>query len=366
MNLLFELLQVALGRRERLSRVPSVREWEEVYDNAWKQGVVGLLLSGLERLPANFLPPLELKLQWIGDVQIDEHQNKVMNQKCVALLGILEKAGQRGTILKGQGIARLYGDLASRRQAGDIDVYVECGMEKALALARSLGQKEISWDYKHLHLNLWEDTEVELHYRVEVLFDLVKNRRLQRWFKEHEEMLFKGRWMMEDRGGELVTPSVEMNVFYILLHIYRHFLHTGVGIRQVMDYYMVLRTVNSEKRKITSALEAVSEFGMERFARGLMWAMREVMAIPHEWMPWVPNEREGRYILIQVMEGGNFGHYSEKRSRLTGGLGYVTRIVRHSLHLMRRYPSEAIWAPVWIVWHKVWKIRKSLQLRRMR
>ena len=364
-NLLFELLQVALGRRERLSRVPSVREWEEVYENAWKQGVVGLLLSALERLPADFLPPLELKLQWIGDVQINEHQNKVMNQKCVALLGILEKAGLRGTILKGQGIARLYGDLASRRQAGDIDVYVDCGMEKALAFARSLGQKDISWDYKHLHLNLWEDTEVEVHYRVELLFDLVKNRKLLRWFKEHEEMLFEGKWMMDDGRGELMTPSVEMNVFYILLHIYRHFLHTGVGIRQVMDYYMVLRTVNNEKTKTKSAMAAVSEFGMERFARGLMWVLKGVMAMPQEWMLWEPDEREGQYILAQVMEGGNFGHYSEKRSRLTGGLGYVTRIVRHSLHMVQRYPSVALWTPVWVVWHKGWKIRKRWQLKRM-
>lgn len=356
MDLFFELIQVALGTREELSRVPNVREWKAVYKEAEKQGIIGLLLGGLERLPAHFLPPLELKLQWIGDVQIDEHHNKVLNQKCVELLRILEKAGLRGTILKGQGIARLYGDLASRRQAGDIDVYVDCGMEKTFAFARSLGQKEISWDYKHLHLNLWEDTEVEVHYRVEVLFNLVKNRRLQRWFNEHEEMLFEGRWKMDDGRGVLVTPSVEMNVFYILLHIYRHFLHTGIGIRQVMDYYMVLRTVNNENRKATNSVAAVKEFGMERFAEGLMWMMQKIMEMPREWMLWEPNENEGKYILAQVIEGGNFGHYSERQTQLTGGLGYVTRIVRHCLQLMRRYPSVALWAPVWVVWHKLWKI----------
>ena len=56
------------------------------------------------------------------------------------------------------------------------------------------------------------------------------------------------------------------------------------------------------------------------------------------------------------MEGGNFGHYSSKKIRLTGGLGYVMNTVRNSLHLMWRYPSEALWAPVWLGWHKGWKI----------
>ena len=392
-NLFFELLEVSLGTRDGLSRVPDVREWEEMYEKAEKQAVISVLFYGVERIMAldslqskktepsiRFLDhlPLELKLQWIGDVQIDEHQNKVMNQKCVELLGMLEKAGLRGTILKGQGIARLYDeDLRCRRQSGDIDVYVDCGLERTLAFARSLGQKDISWDYKHLHLNLWEDTEVEMHYHVEVLFNLIKNRRLQKWFEAHTEDLFshtdstdntENSSLNTNRTNEtnsFTTPTVEFNVFYILLHIYRHFLYEGVGLRQVIDYYFVLKEAYGLRLTAYDELEAVKGFGMERFAKGLMWVMKEVMAMPREWMPWEPDEKEGRYILAQVMEGGNFGHYSERRSRLTGGLGYVTRIVRHSLHLMRRYPTEAIWAPVWVVWHKGWKIRKRWQLRRM-
>ena len=380
-NLFFELLQMALGSRKGLSRVPSAREWEDVYEEAEKQAIDGLLLTGLERLPAEQLPSMDLKLQWIGETQIIEFQNKDMDQKCVELLDMLKKAGLSGTILKGQGIARLYDEnLMGRRLPGDIDVYVDCGLEKALAFAQSLGQKDISWDYKHLHLELWKDTEVEMHYHVEVLFNLIKNRRLQKWFEAHTEDLFshtdstdntENSSLNTNRTNEtnsFTTPTVEFNVFYILLHIYRHFLYEGVGLRQIIDYYYVLKSLTLipiPNGEVSYYLQAVEQFGMQRFAKGLMWVMQEVMAMPREWMPWEPDEKEGRYILAQVMEGGNFGHYSERRSRLTGGLGYVTRIVRHSLHLMRRYPTEAIWAPVWVVWHKGWKIRKRWELRRM-
>ena len=418
-NLFFELLQVALGRREGLSQMPSVREWETLYEESWKQGVAGVLLSGVEKLPEEQMPPIDLKLEWIGEAQIIVEKNREMDQRCVELLEILEKAGLRGTILKGQGIAKLYDtawkkedgrtdnsdSLASRRQSGDIDVYVDCGIERAITFARSLGQNDVSWDYKHLHLESWEDTEVEVHYHVEVFFNLIKNRRLQRWFKAHEEMLFEGRCKTDDGKRTLVTPSVELNVFYILLHIYRHYMYTGVGLRQIVDYYFVLRQVSGffaeqsgraerkfqgcpsgesahardNSNKLGSPLaqsqtssdilhqtsDIIHQLRMDRFAAGLMWVMREVMAMPREWMPWEPDEREGRYILAQVMEGGNFGHYSSRQTRLTGGLGYVVRVVRHSLHLMRHYPTEALWAPLWVVWHKGWKIRKLWQLRRM-
>ena len=47
----FELIQVALGTRDGLSRVPSAREWEAMYDEAWKQSVAGICFAGIKRLP---------------------------------------------------------------------------------------------------------------------------------------------------------------------------------------------------------------------------------------------------------------------------------------------------------------------------
>lgn len=358
MSLFFELLQLSFGTLEKLSRVPNAREWEEVYEMSGQQAVTGILLTGQEKLPAENLPPLELKLQWIGERQITEQQNFILDKRCVELLGILENAGLRGSILKGQGIASLYDEeLRCGRQPGDIDIYVDCGLEKALAFARSLGQKNISWDYKHLHLNLWEDTEVELHYRVEFVFNLFKNKKLQRWFGYKRNELYESN---PETG--FVTPSVRFNVFYILLHIYQHYFSEGVGMRQIVDYYFVLKEAYRLKLTAGSELEAVKIYGLERFAKGLMWVMKEALGMPQEWMLWEPDEKEGRFILAQVMEGGNFGQYVEG---YRPGLkwNYVWNVCRRNMHLLRWYPSEALWAPVWIVWHKAWKICKRWQLR---
>ena len=47
----FELLQVAIGTRERLSTTLSPDEWEQLYVIAKEQTLTGIAFAALERLP---------------------------------------------------------------------------------------------------------------------------------------------------------------------------------------------------------------------------------------------------------------------------------------------------------------------------
>lgn len=358
-NLFFELLQVTLGNRERLSVVPSAEEWTEIYAESERQAVTGILLHGIEKLPAEQRPAKVFLLQWIGVGEIIKQQNSLLNGRCKELTSNLSAAGLHPTILKGQGIAQCYPEtLQKLRQPGDIDVYVSDGRKKAIEYAEFLGQKNVEWDYKHLHLKVWDDTEVEMHYHVEVLLNLWKNRKLQKWFAAHEEQLYNHTDCTDTT--DLITPTAEFNVFYILLHIYRHFLYEGVGLRQIVDYYMVLRMVHDSRLMVNEYVETVREFGMEKFAMGLMWLMHETLGMPNKWMLWDPDEKEGRYILEQVMTGGNFGHHDKRLKRSGDKLGAVKAILTHNMHLLTHYPADVVWAPVWIVWHKLWKLTRSV------
>lgn len=360
--LFFELLQVALDNLDRLSCTPISEEWEKLYDEAEQQSVTGILLHGIEKLPAEQRPAKVFLLQWIGVGEIIKQQNSLLNDRCKELTSNLSAAGLHPTILKGQGIAQCYPEsLQKLRQPGDIDVYVDCGLRKALEYAESLGQKNVEWDYKHLHLKLWDDTEVEMHYHVEVLLNLWKNRKLQKWFGEHQDAIQGSRFKVQ--GGDVVTPTVEFNVFYILLHIYRHFLYEGVGFRQIIDYYFVLKNLNENLNLNVNesyAYKAIDEFGVVKFAKGLMWVMHEALGMQRDWMLWEPDEKEGRYILKQVMRGGNFGHHDDRLKHSGGKPGAVKAILTHNLHLITHYPSDVIWAPVWIVWHKCWKMTRTV------
>ena len=354
--MLFELIQVAVGSKEKLSITPSAKEWDILFLEAQRQSVVGVAFEGVQRLPQEQWPPQMLLLQWIGYNEQIKLRNAYLNKRSVELLAKMASAGLHPTILKGQGLAKFYSStLQNLRQAGDIDVYISDGREKATNYAKSIGQKNIDWDYKHLHLHLWDDTEVELHYHVEVLLNLWKNKKLQRWFNDNEKLLYA-------QNGGLITPTVEMNVFYVLLHIYRHFFTEGVGLRQLMDYYFVLKAAKDVKLEYAneeSIEDVLKAFGMWKFSTGVMWIMQEVFALERDYMYCEPSEYEGVFILKKVLEGGNFGHYQQHN--YVKGLGKVNTLLfvaKNNLQIMQRYPSEALMSPVWYVWHKCWKLSR--------
>ena len=76
-----------------------------------------------------------------------------------------------------------------------------------------------------------------------------------------------------------------------------------------------------------------------------------------EYLIAKPLEKEGKVILKCIMEGGNFGHHSEKGKRWKryGKVFGTMTIAQHNLHLVRHYPMDALTAPLWPVWHFFWK-----------
>ena len=78
------------------------------------------------------------------------------------------------------------------------------------------------------------------------------------------------------------------------------------------------------------------------------------------WMICEPNEKEGRKLLEEIMEGGNFGQYDtrdaalKKGGMMKHGIWKLKRVMR----LVRSYPEEALWEPVFRVYHLGWRKMK--------
>ena len=123
-----------------------------------------------------------------------------------------------------------------------------------------------------------------------------------------------------------------------------------------MDYYFVLKITSLLDDK-SKSLDAIEPFGMKRFARGVMWIMQHVCGLEDQFLLYESDEKEGNYILEQIMTGGNFGHYDERlrTDKSKGKVGAVTMILNHNLHLLSHYSADVIWAPMWIGYHWCWK-----------
>ena len=138
-NVFFSLLRVAIGTQDAFLRIPSESEWEELSEMAVKQSLAGVCFFGLLRLGADSDGGFkkigmgeDLFFAWMGMAAQISLKNEIVNGQCVALHKRLAVDGFRSSILKGQAVATLYGkELRGFRQSGDIDVYVDCGMERA-------------------------------------------------------------------------------------------------------------------------------------------------------------------------------------------------------------------------------------------
>lgn len=380
-ELFFELLQVALGTRERLSRVPIIYEWQGFLEEAEKQAMVGVLLCGLERLPAEQLPPVPLKLLWIGEARIIEEKNRVFTDSCSEVVGQLEKDGFKCCVLKGQANHRYYPkEMGLRRSSGDIDVWTvpdgmnsEKGKVKSGAVhpvRRTLEYVEREHEltglcWLHCNFDHREGVPVEVHFRPSFMNEPSKNRRFLKHFADIEECVKIGKV----DGVELPVMKVEEDVVYQMNHIYRHLIDEGVGLRQIVDYYFLLKTFEHELSQMShkysikkkEVMKTVEWLGMKRFAGALMYVMKEVCGMRNEELLCEPNEKDGKFLLSEIMMAGNFGHSDPRMDGLNTSSTFKRQVsqawrrFKRNMRFVTSYSGEVVWEPVARMEHFAWK-----------
>jgi len=105
-GLLFELIRVTIGRQNGFSRIPTSEEWQELYEISQKHAIAGVTFAGVRKLQQNGASiPTDVYWQWLGLTSQVQQRNEVMNAYCVEACNILQQAGFKTCVLKGQGVA---------------------------------------------------------------------------------------------------------------------------------------------------------------------------------------------------------------------------------------------------------------------
>ena len=347
--LFFELIQVSIGRRDVLSRVPSAKEWCMLYDFSVKQAVAGVCFYGVQRLPKEQKDglPVSLKMQWLSLAARIQQQNEVMNRKCAEVYEAICREGFGCVILKGQGVAELYNlnvNLNLYRQSGDIDVWLwkdglslKENRKEVIRFARTI-QPDATGAEHHVGVE-WLGTEVELHYEPAYFCNPFANRRFRKWFMDYDKSRFQ---LSENDFG---VPDAEFNMVFLLAHAFRHYMSEGLGLRQVMDYYFLLRNLNLDVNNNLDLNQnnLIKRLGMGRFEKAMKWVIGYVF----EGKEVEDGRKYGKMLLEHIMDGGNFGKYKTATvaNRHTHFVRFINQLT-HDIRLMRYYPSEAVWAPL--------------------
>ena len=356
-------LRYCLGNNENMSEVLVKLNWLNLYSFASRQTVLGICFDGIGRLGQEYSDELkknpiarDLLMTWMGKAQLIRRQNMKVNAVAGKLFSMLREDGLRCCVLKGQGNALMYSNPYSRTP-GDIDVWIHANRERIMKYARKKFELGDDIRLQHIETSL-DGVPVELHFFPCSMNNPIYNARLQKWFKRNADLQCSNVVSLPDGIGEIAIPTTAFNVIYQLTHLYHHFFDEGIGMRQIIDYYYVVN--NDELLAIKDTLQKeLKHLGLWKFARAVMYVLHETLGLSEEKMIAPMDEKRGKLLLAEILNGGNFGQYFTKYGHFTQqGMAkkYFLKIWRN-LHFVRYYPAEALSEPIFRTWHFFWRMK---------
>ena len=352
-RIFFDFLQFCIGSVADIPASVKDADWKVLYVIAKKQALLGVLFYGIRRLPKELAPEQKLLMQWMVMAEQIRKQNIRLFQDSVKVCKNFENKGFANSILKGQGNALLYPD-PYMRTPGDIDIYLSGGRKKIMKYVDRVCPNQVM-RYHHVDFPVMK-TAIEVHFTPSYMFYPIHNRRMQKWFEKVMGEQCNHRVSLPDGYGEIHVPQVSFNVIYILSHLYRHIFTEGIGLRQLLDYYYVL--ISDDLLLISDRVQKdLKHLGLWKFAQAVMFVMKEVFGLSEDRMIAPMDEREGRFLLDEIMRGGNFGQYDDRMGSKVGEskIHRYFRMNLRNLRFVKHYPTEALSEPLFRTWFAVWK-----------
>lgn len=370
-KIFFDFLRFCIGSVKEIPDSLKEADWKELYAIAKKQALLGVLFHGIQRLPKELAPEQKLLMQWMVMAEMIRKQNIRLFQDSVKVCQNFENEGFANCILKGQGNALLYPD-PYMRTPGDIDIYLAGGRKRVMQYINKVCPNQVM-RYHHLDFPVMK-TAIEVHFTPSYMFYPVHNRRMQKWFKEVMGEQCSHRASLPDGYGEIHVPQVSFNVIYILSHLHRHIFTEGIGLRQLLDYYFVLLKWHTDLTNLTDSNNSLPQMtqintdldalrhelkylGLWKFAGAVMYVLHEVFGLSEDRMIAPMNEKEGKFLLDEIMRGGNFGQYDDRMGDKVdeSKIHRYFRMNLRNLRFVKHYPTEALSEPLFRTWFAVWK-----------
>lgn len=370
-KIFFDFLQFCIKTVAEIPASVKDADWKVMYAIAKKQALIGVLFHGIKQLPKELAPDAGLLMQWMGMAQKIRQQNIRLFLDSAKVCKKFKEVGFRNCILKGQVNALLYPD-PYMRTSGDIDIYLDGGRNRVMQYINKVCPNQVM-RYHHVDFPVMKSA-IEVHFTPSYMFFPVHNRRMQKRFKKVMDLQCSNIVTLPDGYGEITVPTTSFNVIYILSHLYRHVFTEGIGLRQLLDYYFVLVKWHTDLTNLTESNKSLPQMmqistdldalrhelkylGLWKFAGAVMYVLHETLGLPEEKMIAPIDVNEGRFLLAEIMQEGNFGHYDTRlgSKENEGKFHRYLRMSLRNLRFVKHYPTEALSEPLFRTWFALWK-----------
>lgn len=359
----FQLLRYAIDKRKLVPQIDA-DEWDSIFDMAKKQSILGVVFEAVQRMGQDVTIPRQLKMNWFYKVNKIKTRNMLLNQRSAELVSMFRQDGFDCCVLKGQGNAMMYPDPYVRA-SGDIDILAMASSDRRdqtgdadirETVVKYVRKIEPKAELRFYHIEYkYKGVPVEAHFMPGIMNNPIYNRRLQKWYRAHSECQMIA---LPEGVGEIPVPTWEFNIVYQLAHLMHHFFDEGIGLRQFIDYYYLLRKAENKLEISHEELEKTFRYlNLYKFAGAVMYVEREVLGLEEKFLIVPVDERRGKTLLDEILKGGNFGHSSGLTQNSTSKK-YLLKNWR-SMHFIREYPAEALCEPIFRTWHFFWRLKHT-------
>ena len=321
---------------------------EQLYKLSVAHGVQYIIFPRLKQLhEAGQLDiPKEVYEKWNAEFYYNTMKNVQRNAFVHRTVQALEAADIPTCLLKGETLAVLY-PCPEARISGDADIYIGTkNIDKGVSVMKELGYdvKPKNKTSHHIICTHPIGGLVELHlYLHDELFEDV-------WFDKQSVFTEPFRKIMLD-GDEINTIGYTDGAIFVTLHLIRHFLNQGVGIRQTLDTLLYLREYRAEiDWERFNAL--IKYLKYEKFMDSLYTIGVKYFGFHEEdFQPFARREAQAEQVLDEIMEAGAFGFSDTQRKDF-----YITyteeRFQRYKKEdyesYMKAWKHESIWKAVFL------------------
>ncbi|WP_288148490.1 nucleotidyltransferase family protein [Bacteroides acidifaciens] len=305
-----ELLQSGLWQRPAAAKIfRGPTDWNELFRLSKEQTVFGVVYDGIVTLPKELRPPRAFLMNWYAQVSYIEDMNRALNHTLTGMYDSYREQGFTPVLLKGQGLAACYPNPL-HRTPGDIDWLMgEQDYRRANEWVKRNGMAaDAKESNNHLQFT-FEEQVIENHVECIKLYRNSDQQFLRsltkKWFPA-------GSTTCRIQDKDIAVPPPAFNAVFLLLHIAKHLMGKGIGLRQICDWCRFLY-VHRERIDKEELAGYIRSFHLEA-----LWNIFGRLSVVYLGYPEADMlclrpgcEKQGRRVMRHIFVSGNFGHYNK-------------------------------------------------------
>lgn len=335
-SLFFYFLRKGLfhDHKENIERNPTPKEWKQIFDQANSQAVSGLIIDGIAN--SDVRPEHSFWEQKIIDLIRLEEINKTVIECGEKWLKRLENSKINSFIFKGSSVAKWYNEPL-HRETGDVDIVIQDKWERVKPL---LEMNKMDFRNEHGDLILKDGpVTVEFHEKWEYAYNPSTNERLQSMCNQADK------------------NNHELYLACLILHLRRHFLTYGIGLKQVCDIAMMLHSRKINHKILASILK---DLNTDRFSR-VLFGFIDCYLHGNLKYPLLPIKKGydfNTFCKVILEEGYMLKTAQEKKAqnsnkpwkRILRNTGFW---IKRSIKLYHLMPDESIWFLIYMLHRRI-------------